>query len=420
MRYKLPRGTQDVLPAEQPNRRYVTQVAEHLAGLFGYRLITTPIFEQAGLFLRSIGGGTDILEKETYTFEDRGNELLTLRAEGTAPICRAYLEHGMTTWPHPVRLFYSCPIFRYERPQAGRLRQHHQFGVEAIGEADPIIDAEVIELGWLLVSKLGITNINLLLNSIGCAECRPNYLVALKSFYSQHLESVCSDCKSRYERNPLRLLDCKNNSFSCQQLIRTAPKTADYLCAPCDNHQLVLTKQLDVLNIPYKITPTLVRGLDYYSRTVFEIQPANGGGQSTLLAGGRYDGLIEQLGGRPTPAIGFGSGIERLILNLQLQQVKVPDIEPIDVIMISLDPAAQETALKLAATLRSSGFSTVLAPPTKSLRGQMRYAESMNAGRALIIGKSEISKGTVQIKIMNTGLQEEVILADVESKLNAN
>jgi len=301
--FQSPRGTADILPEAQALRRHFEARAQAAADRFGYRRIDTPTFEDAGLFVRGVGQVTDIVEKETYTFEDRGGDQVTLRPEGTAPVCRAYLQHGMHNLPQPVRLYYMGPFFRYDRPQAGRYRQFHQFGVEAIGEADQSVDSEVIELAFLLLESVGITDVTLLLNSIGDPECRPGYINALQEYYrSRSDELVHDDCRRRLETNALRLLDCKNGA--CQPLIADAPSSVDYLCDACGAHWEGLLGHLDALNLPYQTDKRLVRGLDYYSRTVFEIVPPADGQQSTLVAGGRYDGLIEILGGLPPRASG--------------------------------------------------------------------------------------------------------------------
>ncbi len=416
MQFRLPRGTQDRLPEDQPYWKYVTSVAGEQARRFGYGQIDTPVFEHAGLFHRGVGEGTDIVEKETYTFPDRSGEEITLRPEGTAPVCRAYLEHGMHTRPQPVRMHYFCPIFRYERPQAGRLRQHHQFGVEAIGDGDPSVDAEVIDLGWRFTSNLGLQGLSLAINSIGDPACRPQYLTALKEHYEERLSEACPDCRMRYERNPLRMLDCKRTDFKCQQLIANAPQMAQHLCTDCADHFAKVQTYLEALGIPFHISPTLVRGLDYYTRTVFEIHPPEEGAQSAVLAGGRYDGLIEQLGGRPTPGIGFGSGIERLILNVKRQSAtELPEGSTVDAVVVSLGEAAAAVAMRLASDLRRAGLSAVLAQPGRSLRGQMRHASALNARFTLVLGDAEVAAGTVQVKAMDSGDQREAPLAEAAS-----
>ncbi len=311
--FQAPRGTNDLLPQDQKYWRYIESKAVDLARQYGFGRIDTPVFEDANLFVRSVGEGTDIVEKEMYTFEDRGGDQVTLRPEGTAPVCRAYLEHGMHNLPQPVRMYYFCPVFRYERPQAGRFREHHQFGVEVLGDADPSVDAEVIELAWRLMLSLGLKDTSLLVNSIGDTECRPAYVGELKNYYQGHESKLCAECRQRLDRNPLRLLDCKVET--CRALGDEAPRSSDNLCQACQDHWSSLRGYLNAVAIPYEIDHRLVRGLDYYSRTVFEIQPLEGGAQSTICGGGRYDGLIESLGGRSTPGIGFATGMERLALN---------------------------------------------------------------------------------------------------------
>ncbi len=422
MRYQAPRGTQDILPPDQPHWRYVADTAQALAHRFGYGRVDTPAFEQAGLFVRSVGEGTDIVEKEMYTFLDRGGAELTLRPEGTAPVCRAYLERGMHTWPQPVRLYYFCPVFRYERPQAGRFRQHHQFGVEAIGDADPAVDAEVIELGWRFIANLGLTNMTLLINSIGDHQCRPAHLDALRAYYQPHVDAkrVCPDCLVRYERNVLRMLDCKRTDFDCQHLMPHAPRTTSYLCDDCARHWEKLQGHLQTLDLPFQVRFNLVRGLDYYTRTVFEIQPLGiEGAQNTVLAGGRYDGLIQELGGRPTPGIGFGSGLERLILNVKRQETPVPDHSTPDAVIVALGDAAQAEAMRLAGRLRAQGLRVVLAPAGRSMRGQLRHATALDARYTLILGDDELANGAVQVKHMATGDQRQLPTADVASALTS-
>jgi histidyl-tRNA synthetase len=291
----------------------------NISQLYGYERIDGPVFEDTQLFSRSVGEGTDIVQKEMYTFLDKGGNKLTLRPEGTASVCRAYLEHGMHNLQQPVKLYYIASIFRYERPQAGRYRQHYQFGCEAIGDGDPTLDAEVIDMAWQFFMSLGINKISLNLNSIGCKECRPQYLTTLKDYYAKHITQLCPDCTLRLERNPLRLLDCKKSL--CQKAATFAPKSVNYLCPQCNEHFNRLKKYLELLDLPFVINHCLVRGLDYYTRTVFEIQPEQEGSQSALGGGGRYDDLIEELGGKHTPAIGFATGIERIIVNLKKHSV---------------------------------------------------------------------------------------------------
>ena len=408
--FQAPRGTTDLLPAEQKYWRYIQAKATELARRYGYGRIDSPVFENSGLFIRSVGEGTDIVEKEMYTFEDRGGDSVTLRPEGTAPVCRAYLEHGMHNLPQPVRLYYFCPVFRYERPQAGRFRQHHQFGVEAIGDADPSVDAEVVELAWQLMKSLGLTDINLLVNSIGDDECRPQYISGLKAYYTNHQNQLCPDCRNRLERNPLRLLDCKVQT--CRALGEAAPRSVDHLCADCQRHWDTFRSYLGTMSIPFRVDHRLVRGLDYYTRTVFEIQPGDVGGQSTICGGGRYDRLIEQLDGKPTPGIGFGSGIERLMLNLKRSAANVPDEPRPKYLVINVGEAARPAALALAARIRQAGVGAILGNGSRAVRGQMRQANALDIPYAVVLGDDEIQRGEVVVRNMADSSQASQPLAE--------
>jgi histidyl-tRNA synthetase len=414
--FQAPRGTQDILPEEQAYRRYIEQKAADIAQLYGYERIDTPAFEDAGLFIRGVGEGTDIVEKEMYNFTDRGGSPMTLRPEGTAPVCRAYLEHGMQNLVQPVKLYYLAPIFRYERPQAGRFRQHHQFGCEAIGDPDPSLDAEVIDMAWRFFESLGLNRNTLQLNSIGCKQCRPNYLKALEEFYSSCSGQVCPECAARLNRNPLRLLDCKKPQ--CQQISAGAPKSVDYLCPDCKEHFSRLTGYLGILGLPYNINHCLVRGLDYYTRTVFEIQPEVEGSQSTLGGGGRYDNLIEELGGKPTPAIGFGSGIERMILNLKRQNVPVPQTLKPGVFIAFMGDEARQEAIKQAAGLRKAGIGVYETLGEKSLKAQLRQANTLGVAFTVIIGEDELKTGTAILRNMADASQEPVGLVDLQQVLS--
>lgn len=413
--YRAPRGTTDILPPEQPYWRYVQQKAADICQLYGYGRVDNPAFEDAGLFIRTVGAGTDIVEKEMYSFEDKGGNQLTLRPEGTASVCRAYVEHGLHNQPQPVRLYYFADIFRYERPQAGRYRQHHQFGYEAIGDGDAALDAEVIDMAWQLFQSLGLSRLTLNLNSIGCKECRPEYLKRLKEYYADHVSELCRDCKDRLERAPLRLLDCKNPD--CQQLAQGAPRSIDYLCPPCAEHFSHLQKYLQALALPVVLNHRLVRGLDYYTRTVFEIQPEEEGGQSTLGGGGRYDDLIEELGGKPTPAIGFAVGIERIILNLKRQEISVPALPEPQVFIAYMGDEAKTAAVKLAATLRRTGIGIIEAIGDRSLKAQLRQANNLGVRHTLIMGDDELKTGMVVLRDMASGEQKNVPLGQAPDLL---
>ena len=408
--FQAPRGTADLLPPEQKYWRFIESKAMEIASRYGFGRIDTPAFEDSDLFIRSVGEGTDIVEKEMYTFEDRGGDSVTLRPEGTAPVCRAYLEHGMHNLPQPVRMYYFCPVFRYERPQAGRFRQHHQFGVEVLGDADPSVDAEVIEVAWELMLSLGLRDVNLLVNSIGDEVCRPGYVQRLRAYYTGHANKLCPDCRGRLERNPLRLLDCKVET--CHALGDQAPRSVDHLCENCQEHWSKLQSYLDTMKLPFQLDHRLVRGLDYYTRTVFEVQPVEGGGQSTICGGGRYDGLITQLGGRPTPGIGFATGMERLALNLKRSEVPVPDEPSPKYLVANVGDEARGAAVELAVRLRRAGVGAILSSGTRGLRGQMRQANALEIPFALILGDDEIEKGEVMVRDMLSSTQESRPLSE--------
>ena len=416
-RYEAPRGTTDVLPQDQPYWDRVWEASSRICSLFGYRRIETPVFEEASLFTRGVGEVTDIVQKEMYVFQDRGGQELALRPEGTAPVCRAYLEHGMHNLPQPVRLWYWCPIFRYDRPQAGRYRQHTQLGCEAIGEADASVDAEVIELLFRLYEDLGLQGLTLHVNSIGDSACRPRYVEALRGYYADKLKQVCNDCEGRYERNPLRLLDCKQER--CQPVIAAAPPFVDYLCDACAEQFDRLRSSLEEVGIDYVVNPRLVRGLDYYTRAVFEFQPQEEGAQSTVGGGGRYDGLIELLGGRPTPGTGFATGIERVVLNLKRQEVDVGEALRPQVFVAYQTPEARSQAFRLASDLRRQGIATVVAAGERSLKAQMRHADALGAAYAAIIGQRELRDGTASLRRLADSSQETVPLGEVAIHIQA-
>ena len=413
--YQAPRGTFDILPQEQAYWRYVEQNAFNVCQLYGYERIDTPAFEDAGLFIRSVGEGTDIVDKEMYVFEDRGGNKLALIPEGTASICRAYVEHGLHNSPQPVKLYYITSLFRYDRPQAGRHRQHHQFGYEAIGDDDPALDAEVIDMTSHFYRLLGLGQLSINLNSIGCKDCRPGYLTALKDHYAGHTDKLCPDCKNRLVKNPMRLLDCRNPS--CQPIADSAPMSINYLCSECEQHFNQLKRYLDLLGIPFKENHRLVRGLDYYTRTVFEVQPEIERGQSSIGGGGRYDNLIEGLGGKPTPGVGFAAGIERIILNLKNQNVPVPPLPKPQVYIAHIGDDARDEAIKLASKLRQGGIGVIQATANRSLKAQLRQANSSSVRHAVIIGEQELETGTVILRDMANARQETIPLDQLQGKL---
>jgi histidyl-tRNA synthetase len=409
--HKAPRGTFDILPQEHAYWKYVEEKAVSLCQLYGYQPLSTPIFEDAQVFTKTVAGGTDIVDKEMYVFEDKSGQELALRAEGTAPVCRAYLEHGLFNLPQPVKLYYIGPAFRYERPQSGRYRQHHQFGFEALGEADPALDAEVIETARQFFSSLGLSRFIIQLNSIGCKLCRPRYLEALRRHYSDCTDRICPDCKVRLAKNPLRLLDCKK--APCQEITENAPQITDHLCPECQLHFETVQKYLQLMRIPFQLNPRLVRGLDYYTRTVFEVGPPENRGQSALGGGGRYDNLIEELGGKSTPAVGFAAGLERIILNLKKQRVAIPALPRPAVFITYLEGETKTEAMRLASELRKAGIAVIMATGDKSLRGQMRQADSLGIPCAIILGKQEVSKRNVMLRDMRSGEQKIIPSAEI-------
>ena len=414
--YRAPRGVSDILPADQPYWRWLRDTAVRVAESYGYGEIQTPVFEHVGVFLRPGSEGTDLADKEIYAFQDRGGDDLALRIDGTHGVARAYVEHGMASWPQPVRLFYIVSVFRYDRPQAGRYRVHHQFGVEAIGDASPGTDAEIIDLQRTFYEALGLGELHLSLNSIGDDVCRPGYLDKLRAYYADKLDKMCGDCQRRYHVNPLRLLDCKNEP--CQPFKAAAPKSVDNLCEACATHFSTLRGLLDGLGIEYEIDHALVRGIDYYTRTAFEFQPKVEGSQTTIGGGGRYDGLIEQLGGRPTPGIGFGTGIERIILNLRSQGLEPPAAEHPDAYLAIADAAAEARAMTLARELRKGGATIIAGSAGRSMRSQMRQANALGVRFALVLGEQELADGTVSVRDLAGQSQESLPAADVLRRIH--
>ena len=404
--HQAPRGTADILPEQQRYWSFVYGTVAEAARAFGYARIDTPVFEDTALFARTVGEETDIVQKEMYSFQDRGGQEITLRPEGTAAVCRAYLEHGLHNQPLPVRLYYLCPMFRYDRPQAGRFRQFHQFGIEAIGDSDATVDLEVLQLAMQSMERLGLGGMALVLNNIGDAADRPRYVEALREHFSPHAAHMGRDDRRRLDTNPLRLLDSKE--LAGESFMASAPRSVDYIGDEAREHWQELLGYLDALGIPYRLDHTLVRGLDYYTRTVFEVHPAREGAQSAVCAGGRYDGLIEQLGGRPTPGIGFAAGIERLIMNLREQGSEAPDAASAPLVMAYRGERAKAEAVRLAAKLRAASETAVVVAPPRSLKAQLRYASAIGARGVFILGDAELENGTVTYRDMATSEQREV------------
>jgi len=409
MTHESVRGMRDILPEEAPLWTFLEEQIREIARRFNYREIRPPIVEHTELFSRGIGEATDIVNKEMYTFPDKKGRSLTLRPEATASVARAYLEHGLHVKEPFQKLLYIGPMFRYEKPQKGRYRQHYQFGVEALGSLDPALDVEVIHLAWTVMDALGLTGLSLRLNSIGCAKDRESYRQALRDHFNDRIEAMCQDCRRRYEENPLRILDCKEES--CQAHIQTAPGSAEYLCPACAEHFERVQTYLDALSLAYEMDARLVRGLDYYTRTVFELVSKDLGAQNSLLGGGRYDDLIEMLGGPSTPGVGFAAGMDRLVLVLQEQTAVPVPKRPLDLFFVTLGEAGHAFAVDLARSLRQQGVSVDLDYRDRSLRKQMEYANQIEARYLLVLGGDEVSSKKGRLRNMTSGEEREIELS---------
>jgi histidyl-tRNA synthetase len=402
--FQAPRGTQDILPEDAPYWTRVEDEMRRQARLANYGEIRTPTFEDTSVFLRGVGASTDIVEKEMYTFLDKGRDSMTLRPEATAGIVRAYLQRGMASRPQPVKLFTLLNAFRYDKPQKGRFREFHQIDFEAIGEADPLADAELVGLQWRLYAELGLRNLSLQVNSIGDHTCRPAYIAKLGDYFRQHLDGLCEECQRRIETNPLRLLDEKEPR--CQAVLEGAPRSADHLCADCRVHFEAWLGHIEGTGIPFTINPRLVRGLDYYTRSVWEIWPPVVGAQSTIGGGGRYDGLAEQLGGRSTPGVGFATGVERIILEMKDQQVALAPLSLPRAFLVYQNDVGKRTAYQLAETLRANGISADLSFGDRKLGKQLSAADRAGAHYAVILGEDELASDTVTLKDLRNGADQ--------------
>lgn len=410
---KAPRGTHDVLPAEVYKWHTVENTIRELCKDFAYSEIRTPMFEHTELFERGVGETTDVVQKEMYTFSDKGGRSITLRPEGTSPVVRSFVENSLYAGPQPTKLYYISDCFRYEKPQAGRLRAFHQFGVEVFGAEGAAMDAEVISMAMQLFERLGVTGIELNINSIGCPVCRKAYNESLKEYFKPHLNELCETCRGRYEKNPLRILDCK--SAECKKIYNSAPVLLDHICPDCLEHFEKLKKYLDGMGIKYSVDPTIVRGLDYYTKTVFEIVSKNIGAQGTVCGGGRYNGLVSELSGPDVPGVGFGLGIERLILTLDNLGIALKNNETPELFVASIGEAADSFAQKLVYELRSKGISVERDYLERSVKAQMKYANKIGAKNSLVLGDDDISAGKVFIKNMETGEQTEVSLDEISN-----
>ncbi|WP_404404059.1 histidine--tRNA ligase [Jeotgalibacillus malaysiensis] len=414
MTINIPRGTQDILPGVSEHWQYIEQTAAELCRQYQYKEIRTPVFEHTELFERGVGDTTDIVQKEMYTFKDRGDRNLTLRPEGTASVVRSYVQHKMHGQAvQPVKLFYTGPMFRYERPQAGRFRQFVQFGVEAIGSDDPAIDAEVISLAMELYSRLGLKKVMLVLNSLGDAESRIAHKNALIEHFSPRIDEFCSDCQVRLNKNPLRILDCKKDRG--HELIENAPSLKDYLNEESQSYFEKVKRYLDVMGIEYELDPNLVRGLDYYNHTAFEIMSsAEGfGAITTLCGGGRYNGLTEEIGGPSAPGIGFALSIERLMAALEAENVTLPINDQVDCYFVAMGETAKEKAVALAFDARKKGLSVELDYLNRKMKGQFKAADRINAANVVIIGEDELSAGKAAVKNMESGTQDDISFEEI-------
>lgn len=411
MRMKAPRGTVDLLPEETRKWQYVENVLKDLCKLYNYEEIRTPVFEHTEVFQRGVGDTTDIVQKEMYTFEDRGGRSITLRPEGTAGVVRAYIENKMYgSLIQPTKLYYFAQMFRYERPQHGRMRQLNQFGVEVLGSADPSVDAEVIALAMTAYKKLGLKSIKLVINSLGDTESRQAHRKALIEHFKPHMDDLCEDCNNRLENNPLRILDCKVDRE--HEAMKTAPSVLDYLNEESREYFEKVKSYLDAMNIPYTVDPSLVRGLDYYNHTAFEIMSeADGfGAITTLLGGGRYNGLVEQLGGPSTPGIGFGMGLERLILALEAENITLPVEKELDIFFVTIGDEILPKAVQLVQQLREEGIAVDKDYQDRKIKGQLKHADRLKAKYVAILGEEELAKNVINVRLMETGEQEEIAL----------
>lgn len=409
MVYKAPKGTKDVIPSESYKWQYLESLLREKAAMYGFRETRTPVIEHTELFLRSVGDTTDVVQKEMYTFNDKGERSITLKPEGTAGTVRMFVENGLFSEPMPMKAYYlNCPVFRYERPQAGRLREHHQFGVEMFGAPQPSADAEIISLAWDIYTALGAKELTVKLNSIGCPKCRANYQKALKEYLSSHESELCETCRDRLNTNPLRVLDCKVES--CKTINAGAPHTMDYVCDECREHMEKLQEYLTLSGIPYEMDPMLVRGLDYYTKTVFEIVSGAAGAQGTLCGGGRYDGLVEQIGGPSMAGIGFGMGMERLLLYLEQMGLEIPIPNRYDILIFGIGDEEKKRAFLLCEQLRRMGVRSDIDSVGRSLKASMKYAGKSDSRYVLILGEDELASNGCNVKSLIDGTVEKLPL----------
>ena len=406
----IPKGTKDVLPSESYKWHYVERIARETADLYCLNEIRTPTFEHTELFLRGVGDTTDIVNKEMYTFRDKGDRSITLKPEGTAGVARSFIENGLFNGAMPLKMYYITPVFRYENPQKGRLREHHQFGVEVYGGAGADTDAEVIKLAYTVLKKCGLS-VKLYINSMGCPDCRKKYNEALKDYFADKLDKLCPTCRERYNKNPLRILDCKEEG--CKALCKDAPKSIDYLCEDCSAHFKKLQELLADCGVAYEINPFIVRGLDYYTKTVFEFVTTALGSQGTVCGGGRYDNLISQLGGTPTCGVGFGMGIERLLMLMEAENVIIPERENVKLYIATMGDAAYKKAFEIVSALRDKGVKAEVDHAGRGIKAQFKYADKIHAENVVTLGENELASGIAQIKHMADGSLKEVKIDEI-------
>ena len=410
----IPKGTKDVLPFESYKWHYVENTVKKIASDYCLNEIRTPVFEHTELFLRGVGETTDVVNKEMYTFLDKGERSITLKPEGTASVARSFIENGLFNGAMPLKTYYISPVFRYENPQKGRLREHHQFGVEIYGGSGADVDAEVIKLAHSVLTALGL-KVKLHINSMGCKECRKKYNEALRAYFADKLDKLCDTCRERYVKNPLRILDCK--SEECKALCVDAPKITDYLCDDCSAHFEKLKKFLEIAGIEYEVDPYIVRGLDYYTKTVFEFVTTALGSQGTVCGGGRYDDLIAQLGGEPTCGVGFGMGIERVLMLMEAQGVEIPKEDPVKIFIATMGEAAYEKAFGVVCALRDKGVKAELEHAGRGIKAQFKYADKIGAEYVATIGENELASGVCRVKKMSDGSQTEVKIDELKNFL---
>ncbi len=411
-----PKGTKDMLPDQSYKWHYVEGKFADICRKYGFREIRTPMFEHTEVFARGIGDTTDVVQKEMYTFNDHAGRSITLKPEGTSGVVRAFIEHKQYAEVQPTKYYYDTDCFRYEKPQSGRLRHFHQFGIEVFGTSDMIADAEVICLANDFLTELGVNETELRINSVGCPECRSKYREALKDFLRPRYEELCGTCKDRFERNPMRILDCK--SEICQEIVKDAPRMLDYLCDDCRGAFEELKANLTSMGIDFTVDPNIVRGLDYYTKTAFEFVTTKIGAQGTVCGGGRYDHLIEELGGPPIPGVGFGLGIERLLMVMEASGAYFPPDEGVEVFIAVMGDRAKAFGLKLCREMRQKGIVAEMDTLARNIKGQFKYADRLHAKYTLIIGDNEIEKGVVSVKDMANSSQKEVRIEDIYSEIN--